>query len=121
MNIFKISKNTSLNLFSFLGFFNIIWQIIFIKLIFKNFTIIETDASAATGLTILSGLNIIITIFIIVLFCVASFIEYMINPGAKYKINDEYKNNKIAMIYFYSGIIGNILPIIISILVFNFS
>ncbi len=121
MNIFKISKNTSLNVFSFLGFFNIIWQIIFIKLVFKTFTIIKTDASAVTGLTILSGLNIIITVFIVVLCGVASFIEYMINHSATYKINDEYKNNKFAMMYFYCGIIGNILPIIISVLVFNFS
>ena len=121
MNIFKISKNISLNIFSFLGFFNIIWQIFFIKQIFETFTIFQTDASAINGLIFLPSLNIFITVLIFVLFGTVSFIEYLVNTDAKYKINNEYKNNKFAMIYFYCGILGNFLPIIISILVLNFS
>ena len=119
MNIFKISKNISLNIFSFFGFFNVICQIFFITQIVKNFRILQYDASAISGITLLTGFNITIAASILVIFIVATLIERMLNKNADYKFNDEYENNKFAIIYFYSGILGNILPFIISIIVFN--
>ena len=121
MNIFKISKNISLNIFALLGFFNMIWQIFFITQIVKTFRILQSDVSAISGITLLSGFNITIAVSILVIFIVATLIERMLNKNADYKFNDEYVNNKFAIIYFYSGIIGNILPFILSIFAVNLS
>ncbi len=121
MNIFKISKNMSLNIFSIVGYVNIIWQIIFVKQVVENFNILQTDASAITGRVMLTGCNIIIGSIIILFFSIASLTERMISTHAFFKINEEYKRNKFAIIYFYCGIAGNILPFILSFVVLKFS
>lgn len=121
MNIFKISKNISLNIFSVVGYVNIIWQIIFVKQIVENSNILHTDASAITGRVMLTSCNIIIGSIIILFFSIALLIERMISTHAFFKINEEYKKNKFAIIYFYFGIAGNILPFILSFVVLKFS
>ena len=86
MNIFKISKNISLNIFSFFGFFNVIWQIFFITQIVKTFRILQFDASAISGITLLTGFNITIAASILVIFIVATLIERMLSVRLSFQL-----------------------------------
>jgi len=61
--------------------------------------------------------KLIITLLIITVFVILSLTEYILNKNSKFEIRDEYKKNKIAVTYFYSGFAGNILPFILSFLV----
>ncbi len=120
MNIFTITKNISLNIFSFSGFLNIIFQVFVLKKIINIFSIAKVDFSAITGITFLLSINLSVATLLLIVFIIAIIIELLINKNAVLQINNKYRHNKIAKIYLYFGITGNFLPFILTFIILQF-
>lgn len=105
MNIFKINENMAYNMFSFIGY---IYTLLLISNYQTKYASIHPIAIFLDFLAFLTVIMILLTIY---------FIQKKFYNKCS-KIREEYKNNKIALTYYYTGIVLHILVILIVIFIF---
>lgn len=106
MNIFKINKNMACNIFSFFGYLYLI-------------ALIHSYKPKYYGTNFIAySINFSVFALVIIILSFLYVSEKNKYPNKETKINTEYKGNKYALTYFYTGIILHIIIIFIALVIF---
>ena len=118
MNIFKINRSLALNLSAIIGWISILVHLIFaqftyIRILFlerKYGSIIETFywIMFFNWLVVIKILAVLVALILLAL-----LLRLLVQRKFCWQFNAEYKHNRRAKIYFYTGLFGNIFPFIL--------